>query len=269
MRRISLPNTDLSVSKFSLGTSRIHHLKSFSLAQKYLFSAFDCGITHLDTARMYGDGYSENIIGNSLHGLRSDLTIASKFGIPANTLLENYPVLIKPHRLLRLILRKLGLSNSSEFRDFSRQELFSSLHKSLLALKTDYLDILFIHEPYINHYAAIQFLFEDIISLKHQGKIRYLGICGHPSNCLSFLKSFPGVIDIVQSHNSLSSDSLDCFNDISPVHFTYGYLSSDSQPKSTRRSVEVLKSAAESFQGSILFSSSNLKSYSSILSSIH
>lgn len=268
MRNICISNTDLSVSKFSLGTSRLHHFASDSTSKKYIFDALDNGITHFDTARMYGDGYSENLLGKCLNSNRSSFTISTKFGIPAVSILERFPLLIRPHRFARLLLRRLGSSDHSHFRDFSRKQLSSSLHKSLCALRTDYIDIYFLHEPFSYDYSSIQFLVDDLISFKQAGKFRYLGVCGEPDNCASFLTHFPGLVDIVQTRNSLSFNCLGRLEDLSDVHFTYGYLSSDDHPKSISRSIEILNTAANLYEGSILFSSRSLNSFNSILKSI-
>ncbi len=50
-------------------------------AQQLLNRALDKGYDHLDTARIYGDGHSEALIGEALKGRRNEFFLASKTGI--------------------------------------------------------------------------------------------------------------------------------------------------------------------------------------------
>src|ERR1700752_3999575 len=46
---------------------------------KVVEAALEAGITHFDTAEMYGGGKSEEFLGRALGGRRDDVTIATKF----------------------------------------------------------------------------------------------------------------------------------------------------------------------------------------------
>ena len=48
---------------------------------KLLLAALDAGYNHFDTARIYGTGANEELIGNTLSGRRSEFVLASKTGI--------------------------------------------------------------------------------------------------------------------------------------------------------------------------------------------
>jgi aryl-alcohol dehydrogenase-like predicted oxidoreductase len=50
-------------------------------ALRLLESAFDAGIRHFDTARYYGYGEAEGILGSFLKSCREQLTVTTKFGI--------------------------------------------------------------------------------------------------------------------------------------------------------------------------------------------
>ena len=87
MQRIKLKNTDLEVSKIGFGTGSLHHL-FFSLSRREILSAaLDGGITHFDTARLYGNGIAEKEL-SSLLGKngRHNITIATKVGFELNSL---------------------------------------------------------------------------------------------------------------------------------------------------------------------------------------
>src|ERR1700757_1478061 len=52
-----------------------------SNANRVLQTAFDAGVRHFDTARYYGYGEGEGILGRFLKNRRSEVTISTKFGI--------------------------------------------------------------------------------------------------------------------------------------------------------------------------------------------
>src|SRR4051794_41600884 len=43
--------------------------------------ALDLGVTHIDTAEVYGPFHSEEIVGHAIRGRRDDIVIATKFGL--------------------------------------------------------------------------------------------------------------------------------------------------------------------------------------------
>src|SRR5690242_12654579 len=43
--------------------------------------ALDLGVTHIDTAEVYGPFHSEEIVGRAVRGRRDDVVIATKFGL--------------------------------------------------------------------------------------------------------------------------------------------------------------------------------------------
>lgn len=82
-----------------------------------LDAAFDRGINFFDTSSVYGDGHSEELIGACFEGRRSDVIIATKAGITASY--RGY--------------------------DFSPETLRASLEASLRRLRSDYVDVLQLH----------------------------------------------------------------------------------------------------------------------------
>ena len=88
-----------------------------AVSRRALHEAFDRGITFYDTASVYGDGHSEELIGECFDGRRHEIVIATKAGI------------------------------TSSFRgyDFSAPALRASLEGSLRRLRTDYVDLFQLH----------------------------------------------------------------------------------------------------------------------------
>jgi aryl-alcohol dehydrogenase-like predicted oxidoreductase len=116
-------------------------------------AAVDAGITHFDVARSYGYGEAEALVGEGLRGKRDKVVIASKFGLDpprsAGALRALKPIAQQIAASIpgaRGVLRSLVGGASAAADRFSVAAAETSLNRSLAALKTDYLDILFLHD---------------------------------------------------------------------------------------------------------------------------
>jgi D-threo-aldose 1-dehydrogenase len=101
---------------------------------RLLNAAFDGGITHFDTAPMYGLGLAERIVGRFLTGRRDAVTVATKIGLTA------------PPRLSRILPGRLIRGPLASQRAFDVRSAHESLERSLRALGTDYVDVILVHE---------------------------------------------------------------------------------------------------------------------------
>ena len=140
-----LGQTGIQVSTIGMGCWAIvgglnwgHQEKRDSLAA--LRAAYDAGITFFDTAEMYGDGYSEQLIAEALSDVRDRLVIASK---------------VSPEH-------------------FARDDLRAACERSLRHLRTDYLDLYQLHWP--NRHAPLEESLETLEALRQEGKIRAYGV---------------------------------------------------------------------------------------------
>src|ERR1700691_3575866 len=74
-----------SVSSIGLGCMNLSHAygvpPSAEAAASILLRALDLGVTHFDTAALYGFGANEELVGRTLAPMRSRFTLASKCGI--------------------------------------------------------------------------------------------------------------------------------------------------------------------------------------------
>jgi aryl-alcohol dehydrogenase-like predicted oxidoreductase len=70
----------LTVSLGGLGTNNFGRRLDAAEARRVVDAALDAGVTHFDTADIYGEGRSEEYLGRALGPRRDDVTIASKFG---------------------------------------------------------------------------------------------------------------------------------------------------------------------------------------------
>jgi aryl-alcohol dehydrogenase-like predicted oxidoreductase len=108
----------------------------------------EAGVNFFDCANVYQKGIAEEYLGEFSKGERDDLVIATKAFFP--------------------------MSDKPNDRGASRKNLTASLHKSFKRLKTDYIDIYFIH-GFDNNTPIEETLMvlQDFVS---QGKILYIGV---------------------------------------------------------------------------------------------
>ena len=127
MEQIGIPRTNLSVSRIALGTWAIGGWmwggtdEARSIAT--IHAALDMGVNLVDTAPVYGFGTSEEIVGKALkeYGHRERIHISTKAA--------------------------LAWREGSVFRNGSRDRVMREVEDSLTRLRTDYLDIYYVHWP--------------------------------------------------------------------------------------------------------------------------
>ena len=125
--------------------------------------AIDCVITTLDTAPVYGNGHSEQLVAQATKGYdRDKLTIISK--------------------LTRSCL--------------AREKVRPTFEQSLKDLETDYLDVYFIHWP-SNTGDPIDATMDELMKLKNEGKIRCIGVSNFSKEQLMEARQY-GEIDVIQ-----------------------------------------------------------------------
>jgi aryl-alcohol dehydrogenase-like predicted oxidoreductase len=136
------------VSLVGLGTNNFGWRIDLEASRKVIDRALDLGVTHFDTADIYGNsGGSENSIGAVLGNRRQRVFLATKFGKP--------------------------MAGSDEKRRGNRRYVAAAVDASLQRLKTDWIDLLWMHEP--DPATPIEETFGALEELRRQGKIRHLG----------------------------------------------------------------------------------------------
>ncbi|MBK5242917.1 aldo/keto reductase [Clostridium sp.] len=169
MDKIKLGRTNLMVTRSGFGALPVQRV-SFEDAKNILRKAYDNGINFFDTARAYSD--SEEKIGYSLADVRNDIIIATK----------------------------------SHAKD--RKTLLEHLQISLCNLKTDYVDILQLHNPDIlPDPEDPEGLYAGLLEAKKKGLVRFIGITNHKiKNAMDAAAS--GLYDTIQFPlSSLSADT--------------------------------------------------------------
>lgn len=169
LEKIRLGRTDLMVTRSSFGALPIQRV-SFDEARRLLVRAYESGINFFDTARVYSD--SEEKIGYSLADVRKDIIIATK----------------------------------SFAQD--RKTLLAHLETSLKNMKTDYVDILQLHNPAVlPDPEDPESTYAGLLEARKKGLIRFIGITNHRiKEAMEAVAS--GLYDTMQFPlNSLSSDA--------------------------------------------------------------
>ena len=171
--RRQLEYTQLSLSPLGFGTSAIGGVYgpvSEDEANAAVRAALDAGINYFDTAPYYGD--AESRLGKALAGVGRDRYILST---------------------------KVGRGLLDEF-DFSAAGVRRSVESSLQRLGTDHFDLVFCHD--IEFVSADAWAEEGLCALealRHEGKVRYLGVSGLPLSVLRGACPHPSV-DVALSY---------------------------------------------------------------------
>ncbi|MEJ5992836.1 aldo/keto reductase [Pedobacter sp. Du54] len=149
-------------------------------ALNILSCAYENGITAFDTAPIYGQGYSELILGKFSKNKRSKLAITTKFGLGNVKMPTIQPIVALPLNYLR---KKLIQSPQQPVehnyvkvprREISKEQVKFDFYSSLKRLQTSYIDTYLLHEgtPDFLTDEALEFVFE----LKEKGLVRKIGL---------------------------------------------------------------------------------------------
>ncbi len=205
MRYVELPvagpNTQVSVLGF--GCAALLGRASRKQSLTALGTALDAGITFYDTARSYGYGESETLLGEFFAGRRDQVVLCTKFGIvPAAK--GGWKQKIKPlaQAAIKLVpalrsVARTAAAGSIAGGQFSVQVLRDSFETSLRELKTDYVDLLLLHAAPVEVLAQ-EDLLEAMARLVEQGKVRMAGISGDHTVIAETLTQHPPVLTTAQ-----------------------------------------------------------------------
>jgi aryl-alcohol dehydrogenase-like predicted oxidoreductase len=163
--------------------------------------AFDLGCNFFDTADVYGHGHSEEILGAALAGLRDRVFIATKVG--GN--FYNRDI----HPLLRdRVAQAAGVPYTqlppdvplpvTHDANFSSDYVRFALGRSLERLRTDYVDLLQLHNPPLQQIGAME-TYGALEDLRKEGLIRAYGVSVHsPEEGLAVIQStMPDTVQLV------------------------------------------------------------------------
>lgn len=167
MRERLLGTTGISISEIGFGTWAIggdangmaYGPADDEESLRALAEARALGCTFFDTSNLYGWGHSEEVLGRAFAGCRSDVVLATK----------------------------AGYASPDGRQDFSAAAIRESLEGSLRRLRTDYVDLLQLHNPAPHDLDGNDALFAELDTLRSAGLIRAFGISARsPADALCF-----------------------------------------------------------------------------------
>jgi aryl-alcohol dehydrogenase-like predicted oxidoreductase len=150
-----LGRSGLKVSAVSMGTFSFGGKGDFAMvasqgvkeAQRLVDACIDGGINLFDTANMYSAGRSEEILGEVLEGRRDKILISSK--------------------------ARMRIGDGPNDEGVSRYHLIRECERSLKRLRTDHIDVYFMHEW--DGLTPPEEMLSALDMLVSQGKVRYIG----------------------------------------------------------------------------------------------
>ena len=168
--KTKLGRTGLEVTKLGYGAMEVRGTRIWggravqdSEAESILNAVVDAGITFIDTANDYGK--SEEYIGRYLSHRRSEFVLATKCGCT--------------------VVRKDANTDETPH-VWTRDNLFRGLHESLARMKTDYVDVMQLHNPSVEQCEAGD-LVVAMQEMKAQGKVRWIGISSTKPHLETFI----------------------------------------------------------------------------------
>jgi aryl-alcohol dehydrogenase-like predicted oxidoreductase len=163
MKYIKLGTTGLDVSPIAIGAmtygepGRGHPVWSLGeeAARPLIRHALEAGVNFFDTANIYSQGSSEEILGRALRDFadRDDLVIATKLRHP--------------------------MRSGPNGKGLSRKAIMTEIDHSLARLGTDYIDLYQVHRN--DHTTPLQETLAALHDLVKAGKVRYLGASSMPA----------------------------------------------------------------------------------------
>jgi aryl-alcohol dehydrogenase-like predicted oxidoreductase len=143
-----LGDTGIQVSGLCMGTMTFGREADKAASRAIFNQCRDAGINFFDCANVYSHGKAETILGELISDCRQDLVVTSKFA---------------------------GAMGSGPNTDgASRRHLVASLEASLKRLKTDYVDIYFLHR--FDEHTPLEETLRALDDVVAHGKVRYTGV---------------------------------------------------------------------------------------------
>lgn len=167
-----------------------------------IIKSYDEGVTSIDTAPVYGQGDSEEIVAEALEGISRDkVQIITKYGMRWD--------------LDKGTLAMNSKDNSGKDIDIykyaGKESIVKECEDSLRRLKTDYIDLYQIHWPDVT--TPIQETMEAVSQLIKEGKVRYAGVCNYTAAQVQEADKY---VDIISNQVPYSMVKRDIENELVP-----------------------------------------------------
>ncbi|MCB0639451.1 MAG: aldo/keto reductase [Lewinella sp.] len=208
----TLADTDLSVSVIAFGAwaagGWMWGGADRRAAIAAIRAAYEEGVTSIDTAPVYGQGESEEIVGQAIRELPRDrVQIMTKFGLRWDQVNGQFYFDSRNNRGQSIDIYKYAGPDS----------IIEEVEHSLRRLGTDYIDLYQIHWP--DPTTPIQDTFEAVARLIEQGKVRYAGVCNYSKAQLQEADQY---VNIVSDQVPFSMVKRDIEDELVPYTRTAG-----------------------------------------------
>jgi diketogulonate reductase-like aldo/keto reductase len=195
------------------GCSTLAQQTTLKESLRLLAQASELGIVHFDTARAYGAGESEVILGRHLRHRRGHMIVTTKWGLRppvANELIARTYARATSSRRASPALRSLRAARRALRPSmFSPGRIRSGLEASLRALGTDYVDYFLLHEATADE-ACRDAVRRTLEQLVRDGKIRQFGLGSEFARIGPREESIPASYRVLQfEHNPLCQAGLE------------------------------------------------------------
>ncbi len=146
MQYRNLGRTGVQVSRLCLGTMMFGGAANEADSLAIIKQAMDDGINFIDTANIYNAGESEVVVGKAIANCRHNVVLATKGRQP--------------------------MGEGPNSRGASRLHLMRELDNSLRRLKTDFVDVYYVHTP--DYETPIEETLRALDDMVHGGKVHYI-----------------------------------------------------------------------------------------------
>lgn len=203
MRSTHLGSSAISCTSLGFGCATLLGSSGKRESLRALAAAWDHGITLYDTARSYGGGESEALLGDFLKGRRHQVVISTKFGVvplrPPMWKRIAKPIARSAMSVLPSLRSHIGKQARREYNKppFTVHLLQESIHHSLRKLNTDYVDLLFLHSP-PGSVMEQDDLFAALQKLVEAGKVRAVGVSADPDVLALILQRTSQLVSVLQ-----------------------------------------------------------------------
>ena len=179
-----LGNSDLKCSVVSIGTWVIGGTWGGADDEQSIAAiraGVEAGINLIDTAPVYGQGHSEEVVGKAIKGIRDKVLLATKCGNypPGFDLSAGRPKDIKPGT-------------------FRRQ-----LEGSLKRLDVETIDLYQVHFP---RFESLEMGFRELNALREEGLVRYVGVSNFNGEQMDFCSRFCPIVSLQPPYSLLERD---------------------------------------------------------------
>jgi aryl-alcohol dehydrogenase-like predicted oxidoreductase len=178
---------DLKVSRIGLGCMGMSHIytgrdQSDADSIRTIHRALELGVTHIDTAEMYGPFLNEVLVGKALKGRRDSVTLASKFGLMSH----------------------VGSASSV---DSSPANIRIAIEGQLTRLDTDHIDLYYQHR--VDKTVPIEDVIGTLAELVTEGKIRHIGLSEAGQNTIRRANAVHPITALQSEYSLWSRDADD------------------------------------------------------------